>query len=86
MGASLGSSASIVAHTNGDRRSPKQLSAREREILTLLNQGQTAKEVAFGLRIAHSTVRVLRARARKKLGPGGHAALREDAAHLIRHR
>jgi DNA-binding NarL/FixJ family response regulator len=47
-----------------------RLSPREREILTLLGKGQTPKEVAFELKIAHSTVRVLRARALKKMSLG----------------
>jgi DNA-binding CsgD family transcriptional regulator len=46
------------------------LSPREREVLTLLGRGQTPKEVAFELGIAHSTVRVLRARAIKKMSLG----------------
>jgi DNA-binding NarL/FixJ family response regulator len=47
-----------------------RLSPREREVLTLLGRGQTPKEVAFELKIAHSTVRVLRARALKKMSLG----------------
>jgi RNA polymerase sigma factor (sigma-70 family) len=45
----------------------ERLSNRERQIIELLAGGLTGKEVAFELGIADSTVRVLHARARKKL-------------------
>ena len=48
--------------------SPTQrLSPRERQIMTLIIDGRTRKEVAFDLGIADSTVRVLYSRAMQKL-------------------
>ena len=44
------------------------LSPREREIVALTSGGLTPKEVAFELGVAHATVRVLIARAMRKLG------------------
>jgi len=49
-------------------RAARPLSPRERQIVALLVEGKSQKEVAFDLAIAHSTVRVLYARAMKKLG------------------
>ena len=49
-----------------DRRSP--LSPRERQILTLALGGRSHKEAAFELGVSDATVRVLYARAMKKLG------------------
>jgi DNA-binding NarL/FixJ family response regulator len=51
-----------------DRRLGRPLSPRERQILTLIIEGRTRKEVAYDLEIAHSTVRVIYSRAMKKLG------------------
>ena len=51
-----------------ERRTDQPLSPRERQILTLIIDGKTRKEVAYDLAIAHSTVRVLYSRAMKKLG------------------
>ena len=51
-----------------ERRVELPLSPRERQILTLIIDGRTRKEVAYDLEIAHSTVRVLYSRAMKKLG------------------
>jgi DNA-binding NarL/FixJ family response regulator len=47
---------------------PGPLSPREREILGLTGRGFTPKEVAFELGVSHATVRVLIARAMRKLG------------------
>jgi DNA-binding NarL/FixJ family response regulator len=49
-----------------DRRSP--LSPRERQILDLVLGGRSHKETAFELGVSDATVRVLYARAMKKLG------------------
>jgi len=46
----------------------RPLSAREHQVVSLVGEGKSRKEVAFELNIAHATVRVLYARARKKLG------------------
>jgi DNA-binding NarL/FixJ family response regulator len=51
-----------------ERRGDRPLSPRERQILTLIIDGKTPKEVAYDLQIAHSTVRVIYSRAMKKLG------------------
>jgi DNA-binding NarL/FixJ family response regulator len=51
-----------------ERRAGVPLSPRERQILTLIVDGKTRKEVAYELAIAHSTVRVIYSRAMKKLG------------------
>jgi DNA-binding NarL/FixJ family response regulator len=53
---------------NRERRGERPLSPRERQILTLIIDGKTPKEVAYDLQIAHSTVRVIYSRAMKKLG------------------
>lgn len=44
------------------------LSPRERQIVDQVRAGQTHKEIAFDLGISDATVRVLYARAMKKLG------------------
>jgi DNA-binding NarL/FixJ family response regulator len=49
-----------------DKRSP--LSPRERQILDLVLAGRSHKEAAFELGVSDATVRVLYARAMKKLG------------------
>ena len=49
-----------------DKRSP--LSPRERQILDLVVGGRSHKETAFELGVSDATVRVLYARAMKKLG------------------
>jgi DNA-binding NarL/FixJ family response regulator len=58
-----------------ERRGDRPLTSREQQILTLIIEGKTPKEVAYDLSIAHSTVRVIYSRAMKKLGgvwqPGG---------------
>jgi DNA-binding NarL/FixJ family response regulator len=46
----------------------RPLSPRESQIVLLLDQGRTPKEVAFELGIANATVRVLLSRAVKKGG------------------
>jgi DNA-binding NarL/FixJ family response regulator len=49
-------------------RQPIRLTPRERQILDLVTGGRTHKEVAFDLGVSDATVRVLYARAMKKLG------------------
>ena len=60
---------------SSERKGERPLTTREHQILTLIIEGKTPKEVAFELEIAHSTVRVIYSRAMKKLGgvwqPGG---------------
>jgi len=47
---------------------PGRLSPREQQILDLVRSGRASKEIAFDLGIRDSTVRVLYARAMRKLG------------------
>jgi DNA-binding NarL/FixJ family response regulator len=51
-----------------ERQGQRPLTSREQQILTLIVDGKTPKEVAYDLEIAHSTVRVIYSRAMKKLG------------------
>jgi DNA-binding NarL/FixJ family response regulator len=48
--------------------SERPLSRRERQIHQLIQSGLSRKEVAFELKLSDATVRVLYARAMKKLG------------------
>jgi DNA-binding NarL/FixJ family response regulator len=54
----------------GERLPPpaKRLSPRERQVVDLATGGRSQKEIAFELGLADATVRVLHARAMKKLG------------------
>lgn len=45
-----------------------KLSEREQQVVQMATAGSTNKEIAFDLGLAHSTVRVLLARAARKLG------------------
>ena len=47
---------------------PARLSRRERQVLDLITGGATSQEVAFDLGVSDATVRVLYARAMRKLG------------------
>jgi DNA-binding CsgD family transcriptional regulator len=51
------------------------LTIRERQVVALLAEGRTRKEVAYTLGIAHSTVRVLYSRAVKKVESDSAAGL-----------
>jgi DNA-binding NarL/FixJ family response regulator len=71
----------ILAVHDGNEETPLMseasaglLSVRERQILRLIMNGRSRKEVAFDLQLAHSTVRVLYSRAMRKLGQGGREA------------
>jgi DNA-binding NarL/FixJ family response regulator len=61
-----------------ERKPALPLSPRERQILTLIIDGKTRKEVAYELNIAHSTVRVIYSRAMKKLGGRWHLSARKS--------
>jgi DNA-binding NarL/FixJ family response regulator len=52
----------------GRTASERPLSPRERQIHQLIQSGLSRKEVAFELKLSDATVRVLYARAMKKLG------------------
>jgi DNA-binding NarL/FixJ family response regulator len=54
---------------------PSELSAREREILNMVVQGQTSREMASALGITKSSVDTYRARVFRKLGVENRAAL-----------
>jgi DNA-binding CsgD family transcriptional regulator len=56
---------------------PQSLSSRERQVTGLASLGHSNKLIAYELGIAHSTVRVLLARAAAKLGVRSRAALLE---------
>ena len=56
----------------------QRLSARERQVMTLIIDGKTRKQVAFDLGIADSTVRVLYARAMQKLSSRARPVRRRD--------
>jgi DNA-binding NarL/FixJ family response regulator len=58
---------------------PDNLSAREREIMRLVVQGQTSRQIADALGIGKSTVDTYRARVFRKLGVDNRAALFELA-------
>jgi DNA-binding NarL/FixJ family response regulator len=57
----------------GRPASERPLSPRERQIHQLIGTGLTRKEVAFELSLSDATVRVLFARAMRKLGLTWHA-------------
>jgi DNA-binding NarL/FixJ family response regulator len=50
------------------RPEPGRLTPRESEVVDLIMGGRSSKEVAFDLRLSDATVRVLYARAMRKLG------------------
>ncbi|MBX3190651.1 MAG: helix-turn-helix transcriptional regulator [Labilithrix sp.] len=59
----------VVARANGPAApGPSVLAARERQVLAYVVMGHSDKMIAYELGLAHSTVRVLIARARAKLG------------------
>ena len=63
----------FVAATPADlvppsRKPSNALTTRERDVVQRALRGQNNKEIAFDIQVAHSTVRVLMARAMMKLG------------------
>jgi len=69
----------LIARRNPtENPSPKRLSQREREVVELLANGLTTKEIAFQLGISASTVGVLLFRAAQKIG----ARTREDLIRM----
>ncbi len=61
---------------------PSALSAREQQVASLAALGRSNKLIAYELGLAHATVRVLMARAAKKLGARSRAELIERLAAL----
>jgi DNA-binding CsgD family transcriptional regulator len=57
----------LARHNEPDVRGPETLSPRERQVATLAAGGRSNKVIAYELGLAHSTVRVLMARACAKL-------------------
>jgi DNA-binding NarL/FixJ family response regulator len=60
------------------------LTAREGQVVAMLADGRTRKEVAYALGIAHSTVRVLYSRAVKKLQRSDKLMIDEHPAPVAR--
>jgi DNA-binding NarL/FixJ family response regulator len=62
----------------GERLPPsaQRLSPREQQVVNLATGGRSHKEIAFELGLADATVRVLHARAMKKLGRSRHPRTR----------
>jgi DNA-binding CsgD family transcriptional regulator len=66
----------VVARANAPSAlGPDMLTPRERQVLSLLAMGHDYKLIAYELGVSHSTVRVLLARARAKLGAKTRAEL-----------
>ena len=64
-----------VPMTAGAQGSPKGLSLREREVLRLLAQGHSNKQIGDQIRVSVKTVETYRTRLREKLGLRGRAEL-----------
>jgi DNA-binding CsgD family transcriptional regulator len=62
--------------------SPMRLSERERQVVALAIAGYENKEIAHELGLAYSTVRVLMARAARKIGARGRREIVESASVL----
>ncbi len=52
----------------GPASTPNPLSPREQQVVDMIAGGRSQKETAFELGVSHATVRVLYARAMKRLG------------------
>ena len=75
----------VLARENLSQLPPSPaLTAREREVVSSAALGRTNKEIAYELGLAHSTVRVLLARAATKLGVRRRRELVEQFARLKR--
>lgn len=62
----------VVARANAtEAKGPLSLTERERQIVSLLAMGHTSKVIAYELGLSDATVRVLVARAQKRLGATG---------------
>ena len=65
---------------NRDKLKMQGLTKREQQVVSVLLQGHSNKEIAYELGLAAATVRVLMVRAARKLGASG----REDAIVCFR--
>jgi DNA-binding NarL/FixJ family response regulator len=70
------------AEADAERGDPEALSAREREIMRMVVQGQTSRQIADALGISKSSVDTYRARLFRKLGVSSRAALFERVGEL----
>jgi DNA-binding NarL/FixJ family response regulator len=76
----------VVAHENAPQpREPMALSERERQVVALAALGRSNKFIAYELGLAHSTVRVLMARACAKLGVASRSELITQQHALVPH-
>lgn len=71
---------SVPGSVDSQRQAPKDLSQREREVLQLLAQGHSNRQVADQIRVSVKTVETYRTRLREKLGLKGRAELYRFAA------
>lgn len=66
----------VVARANAtEAKGPLTLTERERQIVSLLAMGHSSKVIAYELGLSDATVRVLLARAQKRLGAIGRREL-----------
>jgi two-component system, NarL family, response regulator NreC len=79
------SKSAITAYATGQKTSPDPLTAREREVLRLIAEGKTTRQIARMLRLSPKTVESHRNRLMQKLDIHGTAALTRYAVrrHLI---
>ena len=68
---------------DGQRRSEPELTAREREIVRLLAEGHTNKQIAAELEVAVRTVEAHRANIRRKLNT---SSLTELIRYAVKHK
>ncbi len=61
---------------------PTELTSRQREVLQMLAEGQSMKEIAYSLEIAHRTVRFHKYRIMEELGVAANSAL---VKYALRH-
>lgn len=60
--------ANYLARIDGNNKTPEKLTSRQREILQLIAEGNSTKEIAFSLGLSGKTVDAHRAQLMKKLG------------------
>jgi DNA-binding CsgD family transcriptional regulator len=70
----------IARHTGPDKAAPRTLTAREKQVAGYAALGHSNKQIAYDLGLSPSTVRVLLARAKRKLSS---AAPCGDAEHVL---
>jgi two-component system response regulator NreC len=65
----------VPRELGAEEQPPKRLSRREREVLRLLAQGHSNRQIADGIRLSEKTVETYRKRLSEKLGLKGRAEL-----------